>query len=196
MKPIVGIAISVVLLLSLAISVYLVGDSDQPTGGSGSAGIASETILEIDELANVSELVVLGEPESSEVVTKEATDTSQPEHLRGPKQVIELSRVTFTVDEYFKGSGPKIINVTMPAASHFQLLGNDGTLKEEITYVLFLFDPNLRGSGDFWGDTYLTQGLQGTWQVNGSSAERIAPPASLTLDDLRNQVAEASDTAQ
>ena len=196
MTPIFGIGISLTLVLTLAVSVYAVLDSGQRASGSGSAGAGTEVILEIDDLVDVSELVVLGEPESSEIVRKRATDTSQPVHLRGADQVIELSRVTFTVDEYFKGSGAEVISVTMPSAPHFELIGTDGTLKEEIKYVLFLFDTNLRGGGDFWGDTYLTHGIQGTWQVNGSSVERIAPSASLTLDDLRSQVGEAIDPAQ
>ena len=188
--------VSELVVLGEPESRYAVLDSGQRASGSGSAGAGAEVVLEIDELVNVSELVVLGEPESSEIVRKRATDTSQPVHLRGADQIIEVSRVTFTVDEYFKGSGAKVISVTMPSASHFELIGTDGTLKEETKYILFLFDPDLRGGGDFWGDTYLTHGIQGTWQVNGTLAERIEPPASLTLDDLRSKARDATGPAQ
>ena len=213
MKSTAGIVISLVLVLSLAVAVYAVFDGGQRAGGSGAAGIPSTIVLDFDELVsgsgaagipstivldfdelvNVSELVVLGEIESSETITKIAPDTSQPVSLRGADQAIEVSQISFTVDEYVKGSGADVVTVTMPAGAHFELHGTEGKLTEGIRYVLFLFDPGLRGGGDFWGATYLTHGPQGIWQVDGSVAERIAPPAVLDLDDLLSKVRKAAD---
>ena len=138
------------LVLALAaVAACLAFDRDQGSIGTGAAGIPSEIVLSLDELVKESELVVLGEIASSDTITKSAPDTSQPVSLRGANLSIEVSQISFAVDEYFKGSGGQAIRVTMPADAHFQAHGTEGKLLEGNKYVLFLFDPGLRGDGDF-----------------------------------------------
>ena len=102
----VGIGISLVLVLSLAVAAYVVYNSQ--TAGSpaaGATGAGAFVLADLEDLATKSDLVVMGDIDSSENITKMAPDTSQPVELRGEDYPLELNRITFTVDEYLKGSG-------------------------------------------------------------------------------------------
>ena len=193
MRRTAGIGISLVLVLSLAVAAFVVYDAQTAGGpGAGATGAGWHILLDLEELVIKSDLVVLGEVESSEIVTKTAPDTSPPVDLRGEDYTIEVSRISFTVDEYLKGSGGDTVTITTSAGEDSDPHGTDNRLAEGTKYVVFLFDPNLLPGGDFWGDTYLTLGPQGIWQVSGSEAERRSPSKVLTLDSLRSEVSDAS----
>ncbi len=71
------------MVLSLIAAAYMVYGNQTSRGSSGAAGVGGEILLDLDELVGESELVVLGEMESSQTFTKTASDTSQPVSLRG-----------------------------------------------------------------------------------------------------------------
>ena len=102
----IGIGIFVALVLSLAAVACGGGPS------SGATGAGGHVLLEIDELGAESDLVVLGELNSSEKITKTVQDTSQPADLRGDDYIIQVKQVSFTVSEYLKGSGDDTITIT------------------------------------------------------------------------------------
>ena len=89
-----------------------------------------------------------------------------------------------------RGPGGDTVTITVAAASDPR--GSEAKLDEGTKYVVFLFDPSLLTDGDFWGNTYLTLGPQGIWQVSGSEAERRFPHTVLTLDSVRSEVSDAS----
>ena len=180
MKRTVGIGISLVLALSLAVAAYVVYNSQ--TAGR-------HPLADLEFLATKSDLVVMGKVKCSETLTKLATDTSQPAELR-EDYPIELNRITFTVDEYLKGPGGDTVTITTQARNDPR--GSENRLDEGTKYVVFLFDPSLLTDDDFWGDIYLTQGPRGIWQVSGSEAERRFRPTVLTLDRLRSEISDAS----
>lgn len=189
----IGMGIALILVLSLAVAGYAIYDS-QTAGAplSGTTGAGARILLDFDELVIKSDLVVLGEMESSETLTKTAPDTSYPENLRGEDISIQVSQISFTVDEYLKGSGGDTITISMPGEEEPDH-GAEDKLAEGTKYVVFLFDPSLRADGDFWGDTYLTQGAQGIWQVSSDDVQRLDPPVVLPLSDLWNAVSKESD---
>ena len=188
MKQAVGIGISLTVMLALAVAGYMVYNNQTPQGASGAAGVGSPILLEIDDLAGKSDMVVLGEVASTQNVTKTVSDTSQPVDLRVDDYSIAISQIAFTVDGYLEGSGEDTITISMQADDRYK----GPSLSTGTQYVVFLFDPSLQTGGDFWGDTYLTLGAQGIWEVNGTDVVRVNPPLVLTLDDLKGQVTRAS----
>ena len=190
----VGIGISLVLALSSAVAAYVVYDS-QTAGGpaSGAIGAGSMVLMDLEELARKSDLVVLGDVESSETFTKTVPDTSQPVESRLEDYNIELERISFTVEEYLKGSGGDTVIITTPARDNQAPDWSENRLDEGTKYVVFLFDPSLlTDDADIWDDTYLTLGTQAIWQVSGNEAERRFPSKILTLESLRSEVTNAS----
>ena len=180
-----GIGIFAVLVLSLAAVACGGGLS------SGAAGAGEHVLLDLDELAAESDLVVLGEIESSEKITKTVRDTSQPADLRGNDYTIQVKEVSFTVSEYLKGSGDDTITITLPSEDDgFDPNGTDAKLVGDTQYVVFLFDPSLKigDEENFWADTYLAQGAQGVWRVSGADVQRLNPPITMTLEKLRSDV--------
>ena len=195
MRQNAGIGISLVLVLSLAVIAYAayIIYSNQTAGGSaaGATGAGSYVLADIDDLAAKSDLVVMGQIQSSENITKMVTDTSRPAESQAEKYTLELNQITFRVDEYLKGSGGGTVTITVPADSDPS--GSEFKLDAGTTYVVFLFDPNLLlTDDDFWAGTYLTQGRQGIWQVSGSDAERLEPRTVLTLQSLRTEIGKGS----
>ena len=181
----IGIGIFAALALLLAAVACEGGPS---SGGTGAGG---HVLLNIDELAAESDLVVLGEIESSETITKTVQDTSQPADLRGSDYTIQVKQVSFTVSEYLKGSGDDTITITLPSEDDdFDPNGTDAKLAEDQQYVVFLFDPSLKigDEENFWGDTYLAQGAQGVWQVSGDNVQRLNPPVTMTLANLKSEI--------
>ena len=195
MRQNAGIGISLVLVLSLAVVAYAayIIYNNQTAGGSaaGATGAGSYVLADIDDLAAKSDLVVMGQIQSSENITKMVTDTSRPEESQAEEYTLELSQITFRVDESLKGAGGDTITITVPADSAPS--GSEFKLEDGTTYVVFLFDPNLLlTDNDLWAGTYLTQGPQGIWQVSGNDAERRSPPLVLTLESLRTEISNAS----
>lgn len=199
MRRTVGIGVSLVLVLSLAIAAYVVYNW-QIAGGptSGATGAGSMVLLDIEELILESDLVVLGTVASNETFSKtvsdttplEVSDTTPLEEVED--YVIELERVSFTVEEYLKGSGGDTVTITTSPRDDQAPDWSENTLDGGTKYVVFLFDPSLLTDDDFWGDTYLTLGTQGIWQVSGNEAERRYPSKILTLESLRSEVSDAS----
>ena len=181
--------IGIGIFLALVLSLTAVACGGGPS--SGATGAGGHILLDLGELTAESDLVVLGEVESSETITKTAQDTSQPVDLRGSDYTIEVKQVSFTVDEYLKGSGDDTITITLPAEDeHSDPHGTDAKLAEDTQFIVFLFDPSLRigDEENFWGDTYLAQGAQGVWRVSGSDAHRLNPPITMTLENLKSEV--------
>ena len=173
----IGIGIFVALVLSLAAVACGGGPS------SGATGAGGHVLLEIDELGAESDLVVLGELNSSEKITKTVQDTSQPADLRGDDYIIQVKQVSFTVSEYLKGSGDDTITITLPSEDDdFDPHGTDAKLAEDTQYVVFLFDPSLRigDEENFWGDTYLGAGSAGS--MAGERERRATPQPSQRSD--------------
>ncbi len=194
----VGIGISLVVVLVVAVAAYAVYDNQKDEGPVMGTGFGGETVLDIDELIRKSDLVALGEMASSEARTKTVEDASQPVDRRGDAYSINISEISFTVDEYLKGSGEDAITITISAdESNFHLHGPETAPADKLAvgteYVVFLFDPKLMTDSDFWGDTYLTQGDQGIWHVTGDDVVRQVPPLVMSLDDLRDRVTGASE---
>ncbi len=188
MKQAVRVGISLTVILAFAAAGYMVYNSQTPQGASGAAGLGSSIILDIDDLARESDIVVIGEVASSENVTKTVSDTSQPVDQRGADYSIETSRIQFTVSEYLRGSDGDVITITMQADERYKGPG----LSPGTEYVVFLFDPSLKTDSSFWGDTYLTLGGQAIWEVNGTKVARTHPPTEMTLKDLKSQIRRAS----
>ena len=189
MKQAVRVGISLTVVLALAVAGYMVYNSQTPQGSSGAAGVGAPIILDIDDLVGESDMVVLGEVDSSETVTKTVSDTSQPEDLRGDDYSMTTKQIQFSVSEYLKGSDVNTITITMQEDERYK----GPALSTGTQYVVFLFDPSLQTGGDFWGDTYLTLGAQAIWEVDGTKVKRTNPPMELTLEDLKGQVDSASD---
>ena len=197
MRRTAGIGISLVVVLSLAATAYaaFMICNNQTAGGTGTGvhGTGSYVLADIDDLAANSDLVVMGEIDSIANITKMAPDTSQPVENRGEDYAVKLRQITFTVNEYLKGSGGDTVTITMSPEDEHDPRGPGATMDDGAMYVMFLFDPNLLTDEDYWAGTYLTLGPQAIWKVSGHDAERLSPPFVLTLESLRAEISNGAN---
>ena len=146
----------------------------------------SYLVVSLKELIDASELVVRGSPTGRTTVYKSPAESpGYPADLKVlDKDVIDVvDRVTFRVDEYYKGSGPSEIPVWAsprdrePAAGDRRprmivASGDEIVLEEGVPYILFLFrSPSEEGKA-YWDYGYLVHGIQGVWIVKGDRAVR------------------------
>ena len=179
---IVAISLCGLLLLGCSQGADVDSGPGQPVdSGSGQDGRhASSTeiligggyiILPLGELTDVSELVVRGCPTGRTTVRKSPAESADyPADLKVlDKDVIQVvDRVTFRVDEYYKGSGPSEIPVWVGTRFGEPLI----SLKEGVPYVLFLFRPDSEEGKAYWDHGYLVHGNQGVWIAKEDRAVR------------------------
>ena len=149
------------------------------------SGHGSQIILTLDELKEASELVVRGSPTAVTAIQKSVVSSDYPADLRSlhAEQVHDIDKITFRVDEYYKGTGPKEITI-MVSTSKNDLFGvNVGN-----SYVLYLFQSESAEGKAYWDQAYLVQGLaQGVWTVDGENATRqIGDVRSRALTKFRD----------
>lgn len=135
----------------------------------------SQIHLTPDELASVSSLIVRGTPDGRTTLEKRPATTSDypASRVESDNDLVQfVDRITFRVDEYYKGDGPLVIPIMLSAPS--ELPSADAIRLEDCaSYVLFLFQPDSAEGRSYWDGGYLVQGLgQGVWTVNGNSAVR------------------------
>ena len=141
--------------------------------GSITSGIQIHHTL--DELASVSDLIVKGAPVSRTTLEKRPATTSDypASRVSLDRNLIHyVDKITFRVDEYYKGDGPRTIPIMLSAPS---ALGSENaiSLEDGESYVLFLFQPDSVEGRSYWDNGYLVQGLgQGVWTVKGNLATR------------------------
>ncbi len=130
------------------------------------AAQGSYVLVTLDELREVSHLVVRGSVTASTDIQKGLTDAPDyPDHLRPLHDGVQLDikKMTFRVDEYYKGQGTEEITIMVDTTGGSYISLDVGT-----SYVLYLFE-----GGEYWDHSYLVQGLQqGVWVVDGDSATR------------------------
>lgn len=135
-----------------------------------------QIVLPLEDLAAASELVVKGSPVSQTSVEKDlAVGQDYPADLKTLHAglVQQIDKVSFRVDEYYKGTGPSEIFVMLNADSGTGS-GSNSSLQEGTDYVLFLFRSDTDEGKAYWDHGYLIQGSQGLWTVSGDRASRAA----------------------
>ena len=135
-----------------------------------------EVRLTVAEMMDASDLVVRGEPIGRTTVRKRpATTSDYPEHLklRHAHLIQELEKVSFRVEEYYKGDGPQVIPVTVEPS----IL----TLEQGTAYVLFLFQPATAEGRAYFDQGFLIHGFQGLWTVKGDTVIRGPRGGETTL---------------
>ena len=136
--------------------------------GTVFSGPGLQIVLSLEDLAATSELVVKGSPVSQTSVEKViAVGSDYPDDLRALHAglVQRINKVSFRVDEYYKGTGSSEILV---------MLSEESILQEGTDYVLFLFRSDTDEGKAYWDYGYLIQGSQGLWTVSGDRAARSA----------------------
>ena len=144
--------------------------------GTVFSGPGLQIVLSIEDLAATSELVVKGSPVSQTSVEKAlAVGSDYPDDLKALHAglVQRINKVSFRVDEYYKGTGPSEILVMLNADSSTES-GSNSSLQEGTDYVLFLFRSDTDEGKAYWDYGYLIQGSQGLWTVSGDRASRAA----------------------
>ena len=135
------------------------------------AAQGSQLLLPLDELKEVSKLLVRGSPTASSTIQKALTGSSDyPEDLKAlhSGQTLDINKITFRVDEYYKGEGASEITIMVDTTG-----GSAVSLDTETSYVLYLFQPDSEEGKAYWDQGYLVQGLQqGVWVVDGDTATR------------------------
>ena len=163
-----------IVIAALSLVVVACGDeAATPTHSddhSIPAARGSQLLLPLDELKEVSTLVVRGSPTASSTIQKALTGSSDyPQDLRAlhSGQTLNINKITFRVDEYYKGEGASEITIMVDTTG-----GSAVSLVTETSYVLYLFEPDSDEGKAYW-QGYLVQGLQqGVWVVDGDTATR------------------------
>ena len=167
MKPLLTVVIA-----ALSLALIACGADAAPSHSHGHshdplpAAHGSQILLSLDELKEVSGLVVKGSPTASIDIQKGLADAANyPEDLKElhAGQVLDIKKVTFAVDEYYKGQGPSEITV---------MVGSTVNLDVGTSYVLYLFQSDTEEGRAYWDNGYLVQGKQGLWVVDGDNATR------------------------
>ena len=181
MKPtILALALSVLGLSLLACEAggtEAVSSSNfgHDSGEIGSITTGLQIHMTLDELASVSALIVKGVPVGRTTLEKKPATTSDypASRVAIDRDLIHyVDKVTFRVDEYYKGDGPQTIPIMLDALSLLRP-GKEISLEDGEAYVLFLFQPDTAEGRSYWNQGYLIQGLrQGVWTVEGNSAVR------------------------
>ena len=94
--------------------------------------------------------------------------------IRYADLVVNIDKITFRVDEYYKGAGSD--EITIMADPEVR------TLEPGVTYVLFLFQSPSPEGRTYWENGYLIQGWQGLWKTEGTNAVRVADSETVALD--------------
>ena len=143
----------------------------EPGDGTGSLSHNTQIHLSLEQLADVSELVVKGSPVSKTTVSKyPAQSADYPNHLRTLHADLtqEIGKTSFQVHEYYKGIGPSEIFVMSNDSALYPRVN----IEEGTDYILFLFRPDSDEGKAYWEQGYLIQGVQGLWTVEGDKANR------------------------
>ena len=167
-----------IVIAALSLVVVACGDeAATPTHSddhSIPAARGSQLLLPLDELKEVSTLVVRGSPTASSTIQKALTGSSDyPEDLRAlhSGQTLNINKITFSF------VGRRILQGRGGFGNHHhgghdRGLGRQLLLVTETSYVLYLFEPDSDEGKAYW-QGYLVQGLQqGVWVVDGDTATR------------------------
>lgn len=143
----------------------------EPGQGTGSLSHNTLIHLSLEQLVDVSELVVKGSPVGKTTLNKRpAQSADYPSHLRALHADLtqQIGKTSFRVDQYYKGSGPSEIFVMSDDSTLYPWVD----IEEGTDYVLFLFRPDSDEGKTYWEHGYLIQGVQGLWTVKGDKAVR------------------------
>lgn len=143
----------------------------EPGGGTGSLSQSTVIQLSLEQLADDSELVVKGSLVGKTTLSKQpAQSADYPSHLRTLHADLtqEIGKISFQVDEYYKGAGPSEIFVMSDDSALYPWVD----IEEGTDYILFLFRPDSDEGKAYWEQGYLIQGVQGLWTVEGDKANR------------------------
>ena len=181
MKPLLTVVIA-----ALSLALIACGADAEPSHSHGHskddslpAAQGSQILLSLDELKEVSDLVVKGSPTASTDIQKGLTDSRDyPENLKTlhAGQVLDIKKFTFTVDQYYKGLGASEITIMVDTTGGAPVSLDVGT-----TYVLYLFQSDTEEGRAYWDHGYLIQGWQGLWVVDGDNATRQIGDVRRTL---------------
>ena len=139
---------------------------------------ALEIATSVAQIGDFSDLVVRGSVVSSTTVEKRPAETSDAytpaAKIQYADLVVNIDKITFRVDEYYKGSGGS--EITIMADPEVR------TLDPGVTYVLFLSQSPTAEGRTYWENGYLIEGWQGLWKVEGTNAVRTKDSKAVALD--------------
>ena len=133
---------------------------------------STSIVLSNEELSEISDLIVFGK-----VTDQRAAPKSIVEEFADPKRKGETVEATFIhhmvllsfqVDEYFKGTGPKEITIaTFDSDKHPVHL----KIEQSQLYILYLNQPRTKEDQEFFENAYYIGTVdQGVWEVRGDLA--------------------------
>ena len=141
---------------------------------------ATTPVLSLDELGDMSAIVVLGK-------VARASATQKTRNFFGADYRFHLVMLDVEVKEYFRGSGPETIKVaSYDTAKH----PSAPRVERGRTYVFYLTQWETQEDRNFYDNTYyLGLAHQGIWEVDGNNAIQQLFEKNAKLDDLRKTAA-------
>ena len=142
--------------------------------------------LSLDELGDMTDLVVLGE-----VVSVNAIQKTREDEDFGGTYSFHLEILDVKVSEYFRGSGPEIIRV---ASFDTEKHPTAPKVEQGQAYALYLNQWKAEEDREFFEYAYyLGLGHQGVWEIEGNTAVQQLVGKTAKLDDLRDAGARGFD---
>ncbi len=148
---------------------------------------STSIVLSNEELSEISDLIVFGK-----VTGQRAAPKSIVEEFADPKRKGETVEATFIhhmvllsfqVDEYFKGTGPKEITIATFDKHPVHL-----KIEQSQLYILYLNQPRTKEDQEFFENAYYIGTVdQGVWEVRGDLAvQQFDGGKFARLADLRD----------